>query len=174
MGMKLRLLFIGTVLLLVFSQVIEAQKVILLQKPGKTKRFLYYVGDKITVSMGDPEFITSGEITYIDDSICIVNKNFTIPLSGIKEVKITRHFLNGSWGMMFLASAVYAGGSMINRGAHNEKPLIDNTIPIVSGSFIALGTTAYLLRYRHCSMKDGWKLKVLDFDIYKEQYEPKQ
>jgi len=172
--MKLPLLFIWTLILLIFSQSVEAQKVILLQKPGKTKRFLYYPGDKITVRIGETDFKAGGEITYIDDSICVVNKNFSIQLSKVNEVRRTRHFLNSSWRTLFVAGGVYAGGSLINRAINDESPLIDNTVPIVSGSFIALGTLSYLLRYKHCKMEDGWQMKVLDFDIYKEKYEPKE
>jgi hypothetical protein len=172
--MKLRLLLILSILFLLFWQAVEAQKVILLQKPGKSKRYLYYPGDKIAVRMGDPEFIAGGDITYIDDSICIVNKNFSIPLSRVKEVRRTRHFLNGSWRLMFVTAGVYAGGSIINHAINNETPVFDNTIPIVSGSFIALGTISYLLRYKHCKMENGWVLKVLDYDIFKEKKEVKE
>jgi hypothetical protein len=58
---------------------------------------------------------------------------------------------------------------MINRGIHDEEPLIDNTVPIVSGSLIAMGTASYFLRYKKCKMEDNWKLKVLDYDIFKEK-----
>ena len=172
--MKLPLLLMWTLLFLLICQAVDAQKVILLQKPGKTKRFLYYPGDKITVRMGEPEFMAGGELTFIDDSICIVNKNFSIPFSNVKEVRRTRHFLNAAWRTMFLVPVVYTGISMINRGIHNEKPLIDNTVPVVAGSFFALGTVSWLLRYKHCNMNDGWQMKVLDFDVYKEKYEPKK
>ncbi len=172
--MKVNVFFIWTISFLFLCQIGYTQKVLLLQKPGKTKRFLYHTGDNITIRSGGPEFIESGEITYIDDSICIVNKNYTFQLSKINEVQITRHFINGSWRMMFLASAVYAGGSMFNRAINNDKPLIDNTILPVSGSFVVLGTAAFLFRYRHCKMEDGWRLKVLDFNIFKERTERKE
>ena len=172
--MKLRLLFIWFISFLLFSQVVEAQKVLLLQKPGKTKRYLYYPGDKITVRMGEPEFIAGGEITSIDDTLFIVNRNFSIPLSRVKEVRRTRYFLNGSWRLLFVTAGVYAGGSMINHAINNETPLIDNTVPIVSGSFIALGTISYLLRYKHCKMEKGYVLKVLDYDIFKEKKDVKE
>jgi hypothetical protein len=63
---------------------------------------------------------------------------------------------------------------MFNHAINNEKPLIDNTVPYVSGSLAVLGTTSYLLRYRHFKMENGWILKVLDFDIYNEKYEPQK
>lgn len=169
--MKLHFILIWTLLLVLMCQTVEAQKIILLQKPGKTKRFLYSPGDKIGVRMGEPEFEVSGEITYIDDSICTVNRNYTFQLSKVHEVYIKRPFLSGSWKMMFTAAGVYFVGSMFNHAINGEKPLIDNTIPYVSGSFVALGTTAYLFRNRHCKMEDGWKLKVLDYDIFKEKKE---
>ena len=171
--MKLTLFFIWTMLLLIFCQEIDAQRVILLQKPGKTKRFLYYPGDKIAVRMGEPEFTASGEISYVDDSICVVNKNFSIQFSKVKEVRITRQFLNHNYRKLLSVPFVYTGISMINRGIHKEKPLIDKTVYIAAGSFFTLGTLSYLFRYKHCKMKDGWQMKVLDFDIYKEKYEPK-
>jgi len=172
--MKIHLLIIYTLLFLLSCQTIYAQKVLLLQKPGTTKRYLYHVGDKIMVRMGDPEFNSGGEITYIDDSLCTLNKNYTFPIAKVKEVERMRSWFYFSWSKFFAASVVYAGGSIINRAIHNEKPIIDNTIPFVSGSLAALGTASLLLRYHHCKMEDGWILKVLDFDIYKERYEPKE
>ncbi|MEI6061641.1 MAG: hypothetical protein WCR72_13095 [Bacteroidota bacterium] len=169
--MKVHLFFISTILFMVLSQNIVAQKVILLQNPGTTKRILYHTGDKIAVRMGEPEFSVNGEITFIDDSVCTVNNNYTFPLSKVKEVYRKRSWFYASWSKLFAASVIYAGGSMINRSIHNEKPLIDNTIPIVSGSFVALGTASCLLRYRHFKMEDNWHLKVLDFDIFKEKKE---
>ncbi len=166
--MKIYFLSICTLILILLCQSVDAQKVLLVQKPGKAKRFMYQAGDRISFRYGIPEFTVDGKITYLDDSVCIVNKDFIVQLSKVKEVTITRHFLNGSWRKLYLVSALYAGGSMLNRGLNKQEPLIDNTVPIVSGSFIILGTTAMLLRYRHCKMEDGWKLKVLDFDIFKE------
>jgi hypothetical protein len=166
--MKFRLLIIWTVLLLIFSQAVEAQKVLLLQKPGKTKRFLYEKGDKISILIGDPEFRVSGEITFIDDSLCTINKEYTFQIAKVNEVTRPRTWFLYSWKKLYLASAIYAGGSMINHAINDEQPIFDNTIPWVSGSFIVLGTTAYLLRYRHCKMEDQWRLKVLDFDIFNE------
>ena len=166
--MKFRLLILCTVLLLVFSQIVEAQKVLLLQKPGKTSRFLYEKGDKIAIRIGDPEFMAAGEITYIDDSLCTINKDYTFQIAKVSEVIRPRTWFLYSWKKLYLASAIYATGSMINHGINNEVPVFDNTIPWVSGSFIVLGSTAYLLRYRHCKMEDQWRLKVLDFDIYNQ------
>jgi hypothetical protein len=169
--MKASLFLIWAVLLVFICQTVDAQKVLLVQKPGKTKRFLYYPGDRIIVRIGDPEFTVSGEIANIDDSSCTINRNYTFQFSKVKEVTRVRPFLNGSWRMMFLAAGVYFAGSMFNHAINHEEPLIDNTVPIVSGSFVALGTTSYLLRHKHCKIEDGWKLKVLDFDILKEKKE---
>ena len=152
-----------------FSQVAEAQKVIMLQKPGTAKRFFYHTGDKIIVHTGNPVFRVSGEITNIGDSVFTVDKNFTYRIAGISEVDRKRHWFAASWTKFIAASVLYAGGSMINRAIHNEKPLIDASIPIVSGSFLALGSTSYFLRYRKCRMDDNWKLKILDYDIFKEK-----
>jgi hypothetical protein len=167
--MRARLVLILTVLLILVCHTVDAQKVLLLQKPGKTKRYLFTTGDKIAVRLGDPEFEVSGEITNIDDSSCTVNRNYTFQLSKVHEVYIKRPFLNGSWKMMFTAAGVYFFGSMFNHAINSEKPLIDNTVPYVCGSFVALGTTAYLLRNKHCKAEKGWKLKVLDYDIFKEK-----
>lgn len=169
--MKLHLFLIWTLLLVLFFQTVDAQKVLLLQKPGKTKRFFYQPGDKIVVRMGGPEFAVSGEITNINDSSCTVNRNYTFQFAKVNEVLIKRPFLSGSWRKMFVAAGVYFFGSMFNHAINHEEPLIDNTVPYVSGSFVALGTTAYVLRNKHCKMKDGWKLKVLDYDIFKEKKE---
>lgn len=172
--MREYLFYIWTVLFLLVFNPIEAQNVLLLQKPGKEKRFLYHTGDKISIRTGEPSFTVYGELSYIGDSLCTVNKEYTFPIAKVNEVVITRHFLSSSWRKLFAAAILYSGGSIINRALHNEKPLIDETIPVVSGSFIALGTTSLLLRYRRCRMADGWQLKVLDFGIFKEKNQVKE
>lgn len=169
--MRAYLVLILTVVLVLINQTADAQKVLLLQKSGKTKRFLYHSGDNIIIRTGEPEFAVSGEITHLDDSSITVNKNYTYQLSKVRGVTRIRPFLNSAWRMMYLAGGVYAAGSVFNRAINSDKPLVDNTIPIVSGSFIVLGTTSYLLRNKHCKMDDGWKLKVLDYDIFKEKKE---
>ncbi len=169
--MRAPVFVIWSLLLVLFCQTVNAQKVLLLQKPGKTKRYMYYPGDRIIVRIGDPESVVSGEITNIDDSSCTMNRNYTFQLSKVKEVTLVRPFLNRSWRKMFVAAGVYFAGSMFNHAINHEKPLVDNTVPIVSGSFIALGTVAYNFRKKHCEMEKGWKLKVLDFDIFKENKE---
>lgn len=172
--MKLRSFLISSIVFLLFCQAADAQKVLLLQKPGKTNWFMYNIGDQISVRMGEPEFVVSGKITMIDDSSCMLNYNNPFQLSKVKEVTRTRHFLNGAWRTFYAATVVYFGGSILNRSINNESPVIDNTVPIVCGSLAVLGTTAFLFRNHHCKIKDGWKLKVLDFDIYKKNYEPKE
>jgi hypothetical protein len=172
--MKQIKLLIFTVLSILFLQTVDAQKVLLLQKSGKTTRFFYRVGDKIIVRIGDPEYTLSGEITYLDDSICTVNKNFSFQLSKCHEVIRTRKFLNANWGRFYFIPIAYTGMSLLNRGIHDDKPLLDNSVPLVAGSSIIVGTTALLLRNRHCKMKDNWQLKVLDFDIYKERKERRE
>lgn len=169
--MRVYLVLILTVVLVLINQTADAQKVLLLQQPGKTKRFLYHSGDKIIIRTGEPEFTVSGVITYLDDSNITINKNYTYQLSKVKEVTRIRPFLNSAWRMMYLAGGVYALGSVFNRAINSDKPLVDNTIPIVGGSFVVLGTTSYMFRNKRCKMDDGWKLKVLDFDIYKEKKE---
>lgn len=169
--MRVYLVLILTVVLVLIDQTADAQKVLLLQKPGKTKRFLYHSGDKIIIRTGEPEFAVSGVITYLDDSNITINKNYTYQLSKVKEVTRIRPFLNSAWRMMYLAGGVYAAGSVFNRAINSDKPLVDNTIPIVGGSFVVLGTTSYLFRNKHCTTADGWKLKVLDYDIFKEKKE---
>jgi hypothetical protein len=167
--MKAHLILIWTIFFVFCFQTVDAQKVLLLQKPGTSKRFFYNVGDKISVQVGTPEFNAKGEITYIDDSVFTLDRNFTFPIANVKEVIRVRHWFYVSWRTFFAASVLYAGGSMINRGIHDEEPLIDNTVPIVSGSLIAMGTASYFLRYKKCKMEDNWKLKVLDYDIFKEK-----
>lgn len=171
--MKLHL-FLLLLLLFLFEKATEAQKVLLLQKPGKSNWVMYNTGDKISVRVGEPEFVVNGVISGIDDSTCTVNHNYTFQLSKVKDVIRTRHFASHSWRTLYLASVLYFAGSMFNHGINSEKPLIDNTVPIVSGSLSVLGTTALLLRHHHCRMEKGWCLKVLDFDIYKQNYQPEK
>lgn len=172
-NMKLHTFILFAILLLI-NMICDAQKVLLLQKPGKSKWFMYSTGDKIWLRTGEPEFAVKGTITYIDDSSCTVNRDYTFQLSKVHEVIRTRGLLNSGWKTMYLASFAYFAGSMINRGIHDEKPLIDNTVPIASGSLAALGTAALLFRYHPYKISSGWRLKVLDFDIYKQKYAPKE
>jgi hypothetical protein len=172
--MKIKFFTILLVLIISVGHAVDGQKVMMLKKPGKSKYFFYKTGDKITIQIGEPEFTVQGVITYIDDSVCTVNRDYTFHLSKVNEVIRKRSFLYHSWRTLYVAGFAYATGSMINRAIHDEEPLIDNTIPIVTGSFIVLGTTAYLLRYHHFKKEHGWSLKVLDFDVYKKEFKQQE
>jgi len=167
--MRGKLLFISLALFVFMASSANAQKVLLLQKPGKAKRVFYHVGDKISLRTGDPAFNVIGEITYIEDSLFTVNRSFIVELQKVHEVTRARHFFQSSYRMQYGAGIFYAGISLINRALHGEKPLIDESVSMASGSLIVLGITSYLLRNRHYKTEDGWRLKVLDFDIYEER-----
>ena len=98
-----------------------------------------------------------------------MNKNFTFALAKVKEVDIRRYWFYASWAKWYAAAFFYAGGSIINRSSHNNKPIIDKSVPIACGSLAVLGTSSLLLRYRKCKMDNNWHFKVLDFDIFKAQ-----
>lgn len=144
----------------------EAQKILLLQHPGKNGRFLYKTGERIFMRVGEPSFSLNGEITAIGDSTITVDKNFTIPISKVHQVLRPRHFLQGTWPKLIIASAAYSLASVINRGSHNEKPLIDNTIPIVSGSFLGLAAVFYIFQWQTMQLPGEWRFKVLDYDAF--------
>jgi len=157
------------ILLLAVSQVIDAQKILLLQHPGKAKRFFYKTGDKIFMRVGEPAYALNGEITAIGDSTVTVDKNFTVPFSKVHKVSRPRWFLRGSWPKLAIASAAYSLISIINRGSNNEKPLIDNTIPIVSGSLLGLAAVCFKFQWRTMQLPGEWRFKVLDYDAFKEK-----
>lgn len=157
-GYTLFLLFIISM----FPVALKGQKVILLHYPGKEKHYFYEVGDYISVELGNPSFKLSGIIEHISDSFCMLNNKLPIEFNKVKKIYRERAFFKiFNAGKLGSTAVLYAGFSIINRSINHDKPIIDNTVPIVSGTALAAAFLSYKLKTKALT-SPGWKFKVLE------------
>lgn len=161
MKRTLLLLFYLTGMLLTLNS--SAQKVILLHCPGKQKHYFYKVGDFISVETGKPSFTLGGKIAQISDTFCLLENKLSFDYNKVHKVFQKRAFFKIFNAPKFIeASALYTGFSVINRSLNGEKPIFDNTIPVVVGSGLLVAFVSYKLRTKSLHTPK-WKFKVLEF-----------
>jgi hypothetical protein len=161
--------FVILLTLLSSGRAAYAQKVLMVRNPSTAHRFFYEVGDKIFILAGEPSFQVKGVITAIGDSTMILDKTYEIPYSDVHRIYRQRGFLRRSWPNLMLAGVAYSTISIINRGSHNDKPLIDNTIPWISGSLLGSAAVFYYFSWRKLPVPGKWQLKVLDYDVFRKE-----
>jgi hypothetical protein len=162
--MKRFLVFSTLVLLLPLLSV--AQHVMLLERPGTTRYFIYKQGNRISVELKNINLKISGEITHIEDSSLSINNNNFL-LTDIHQVTRHHKFLSGLKNKLLEAAVMYFAFSAINRTIHDERPVLDNSIPMICGSMVALSGVSYLFENSKYTMGWKWRLRVIDLSVLK-------
>jgi hypothetical protein len=154
------------IIVVIFPYASRTQNVLLLERPGTTKYFMYKVGKPITVTSVKSKFPVSGEITMINDSAVAIN-DYRILLSDIKTVTRYSKFLFNLRNTLFGGVVLYFGFSVINHSIHNEHPVIDRSVPVVCGSLIAAGGLSHLFKSRIFVIGKPRRLRVINLSILK-------
>jgi hypothetical protein len=162
--MKRLIVFLAFTLFL--PKLLPAQRVMLLERPGTSRYFMYKQGDHISVALMRTDLRISGEITHLDDSSLSIN-NINYSLTDIQRVNRHHAFLSGLKKTLQGAAVMYFGFSAVNRAIHNEKPVIDNSVPVICSSLLALSGIPYLFQNSRYLTGTRWRLRVIDLSILK-------
>lgn len=164
---KISLVFIAC--LTVFN--VQAQRILLVEKPGTFKNFKYFVGDAIiikTLPFGEK---IAGSIHIITDSSLVVNFDQEIMLNEIKSVLKPRWGFNLLSGFTRYAGAGYLVLDIVNN-AINHEIMVDKNTLIISGSLIAFSYAIVPLHNRKLTIGKRWRIKVLNLSMDEEVTNP--
>jgi hypothetical protein len=141
-----------------------AQNIFVVEQPGTTKNYKYYMGDEIKLKTISTGTIYSGTITDISDSSLIINHHYEIMINDITTIYRTK------WGFRFLqyisliGGMFYLGINTLNGVINSDDPIVPEETLIISGSMIGFGIVLTPLTTRRYKIdKEKWRVVILDF-----------
>ena len=164
------LLFLAMGLML--SSSAQAQRVLLIEKPGKFKNYKYFVGNSIvfkTIPSGEKY---DGIIHDITDTSIVINFDNEIMLSDIEMIMRPR------WGFGLLSKATRIAGAgyflldVVNNSINGHPTIVNKNTVMISAGLVAF---SYLIVPMHNKkMKPGnpWRIKVLNMSMDEEPPNP--
>lgn len=135
-----------------------AQKILVLDKPGRVKRLRYFVGDKIQIITSDNSRI-SGEISVIGDSTITIEENKVV-LSEISAVVKKRRFFSFTGTLLSTAGVFFGSIYLVNVAIDKDTKLDENAY--VLGGVLVSGVVLSLFKEKKFKVKDKGRLKILD------------
>ena len=151
----------------------EAQRVLLIEKPGKFKNYKYFVGDDIMLKTAPYSQKYEGTIHEISDTSIIINFDNEIMLKDINKVLRKRTGL--PW-LSIITRALGAGYLLLDvvNNALNNEPIIDQQTVMISAGLVAFSYALVPLHNRHLKRGEKWRIKVLNMSMDEEAVNPFQ
>jgi len=159
---------IGIIIILIcITGSAQAQKLLILERPGTTKYYIFKVGDEIRVTDSHNMRKIHGGISRITDTSFIVNY-----LEIIDPVKVIAVYRPLTMLQIFSRVATDAGlGYFLLTGFNNAinktSPLIDHGTLVASSIVAGSGVTSRFLRYRKFTLGHSWRIRIMDMDVTK-------
>ena len=149
-----------TILFSVFILGLSAQNMLVLEKPGTVKNYIFYAGNNISLKTKDGLKI-NGPINIIRDSNMVVDFKHELRLDDIAIVYKSRHLM-GLFGTAFMAgSLLYIGLDIVN-GANYSQKLSENQSLLTAFGVFGVGTGLLLFSKKKMTIDDKkWRLKIL-------------
>ena len=163
MNVIVRILVFAAFLALAFPA--DAQRILLLEKPGKFKNFKYFVGDDIVVKTMPYDTRYDGVIHEITDSSILINFDNEIMLENISMVMKRR------WGWSLLSKVTRIAGAgyfildVTNRAINNQSPVVTENTVMISAGMVAFSYALVPVHYKRMKKGEKWRLKVLNMSM---------
>jgi hypothetical protein len=160
------------VILLPFNES-DAQKILVMEKAGTIKNYKYSKGDWIKLRLKPAKGYISGEINRITDSGFIMNWTQEIKLREIGNVYRRNWFCSYFGGAAITAGVGYTFIDGLNDVINAKSPVFHESVLRTSAILIAAGSILRILQFKHYTMGQGWRLKILDFSSLNQYFNNK-
>ena len=141
-----------------------SQKLLILERPGTTKYYIFKVGDEIRLTDSRNMRKIHGGISRITDSSFIVNY-----LEILDPAKIIAVYRPLPMLQLFSRVALDAGVGYflltgVNNAINKTNPLIDHGTLVASSIVAGTGLSTRFFKYRKFTIGHPWRLKIIDME----------
>jgi len=152
-------------ILVFFCTCTFAQKTLLVEKIGTSRKYYYHLDNKIKLRTITKDTVIEGRLTMITDSAISVSTALkAIPLSDIASVYKQYGFPRRFGIKLCYASAMFFGILTINNLLNHSRVFPPYTF-IISGVCLAGGLISLSFSEQNCKIGNRWKLKLLDIPV---------
>jgi hypothetical protein len=151
-------------LLICITGSLQAQKLLVLERPGTTKYYIFKIGDEIRLTDDRNSRKIHGGISRITDTSIIVNY-----LEIIDPAKVTAVYRPLTMLQIFSRAATDAGLGYflltgVNNAINHNSPLIDHGTLVASSIVTGSGVATRFLKYRKFTIGNSWRLRIMDME----------
>ena len=171
MNLKYKILFFTLFLFLLAPDVI-AQRILLVEKPGRFKNYKYFVGDDIALKVAPFNEKHEGIIYEITDTSLLINFDDEIMLDDIQMI------LRPRWGLTLLSKVTRIAGAgyfildVVNRSINNQSPIVDDNTLMISAGLVAFSYALVPLHNKRIKKGEKWRVRVLNMSMDEEVPNP--
>ncbi|MCD6112562.1 MAG: hypothetical protein J7J86_04745 [Bacteroidales bacterium] len=169
--MSIQKTYIILILIICISS-LQAQNILLLEKPGKIKNYKYKKGDEIHLSILTNYNILeniSGKIKKINSNNLLINNN-KISVKDIKCVYRERFFVSFMERACYNAILGYFIFIIPNNIINNDKIINKNDAIIISSLISSTAMFGLIKEKKYITDNKKWRIKILDFKDYKSNF----
>lgn len=142
-----------------------AQKTILLEKIGTSRKYYYHVDDKIKLRTKPENVLIRGRLWSISDSVISISGGLhSILVHNIGSIYKQYGFPH-RLTIGFAQGAVYYFLVLSFNGLINKEQVFKPYTFIITGSCIAGSLISFSLSESRFKIGNRWKLKILDFTV---------
>ncbi len=141
---------------------LNAQKILVIEKPGTVKNIKFEVNDRIKFKLENNMKI-NGRIQKLTDSSVFVNREEFL-FSKIKYFYKDRFGWKVLSNTTFQAGVAYLSIEALNNLANNERPVVSDKTLKPSVILMIIGILASPLVEKRLDIRKRWRVRVLDFD----------
>lgn len=146
-----------------YSSTLIAQKAFIVEAPGTSNNFKFYVTNKIKLKTKTISKPFKTEIKDIKDSLLVIKNNAYIP---IREIEIVYKENRGAAiisKILIPIGLIFAPLDIINNAINKDKPIVRTVPLVVSGVCLSAGLLISLDRYRPFKIDNKkWRVKIID------------
>jgi hypothetical protein len=146
-----------------------SQKLLILERPGTTKYYVFKVGDGIRLTDSRNNRKIFGGISRITDTTFIVDYLEIVDPAKVIAVYRPLKMLNLFSRVATDAGLGYFLLTGVNNAINKNSPLIDHGTLVASSIVTGSGVAARFFPYRKYTLGSSWRLKVIDMDFPTER-----
>lgn len=143
----------------------EAQRILLVEKPGSFKNHKYFAGDDITIRAGNYDRRISGIIDRITDTSLLIDYDKDIMINDIDMVLKHRYWMGLLSKATRIAGAGYFALDVINNIITGNPTIVNETTVIISAGLVAFSYTLVPVHYKRMKLGKPWRFSVLNMSM---------
>jgi len=158
-----KLFFLPFVILLLMSFKLMAQNTFIVESPGTSNNFKFYVNNKIKLKTKTISKPFKSEIKVIKDSLLILKNNANVSLNEIEIVYKESRGASILSKILIPIGLIFAPLDILNNAINKDKPIVRSVPLLVSGICLSAGLLISLDRYRPYKIDNKkWRVKIID------------
>ena len=150
--------------ILFFSGISYAQKTLVVEKIGTSKKLLFRIGDDIKLHAGNPKRILHSYLWNMSDSVLVIGNGNKVMMSDVLKVNKEVYFPKLMKRLFLMGGIGYFSVTAFNHLINNEQVFPVRDL-VITGSLFTGAAICIPLSSRNVRIGHRWKIKVLDIEI---------